>query len=151
MVTVTDQFRENRIVIRGHFRIGHNPTIDAASRTVRLSQDGDFTGCGQEAARRILGVEPAFNRVAALADVALGEHQGFTPRNAQLLVHEIDTGHHFRDRMLDLQAGVHLQKIKLPIRSEDKLDRPGTGIMHCAGQAQRRRRHLFAEVRGQGG
>jgi hypothetical protein len=34
----------------------------------------------------------------------------FSTGDPDLPAHEIDAGHHLRHRMLDLQAGVHLEK-----------------------------------------
>ncbi len=48
-----------------------------------------------------------------------------------LLAHEIDAGHHLGDRMLDLDAGVHLDEIELAVLVEE-LDGAGAVIAELA-------------------
>ena len=65
-------------------------------------------------------------------DVVLRERQAEAGGDADLLVDEVDAGDRLGDRMLDLQAGVHLDEIELAVLVEE-LDRAGAGI------AERRR------------
>ncbi len=49
--------------------------------------------------------------------------------DADLPFHEIDARHRLGDRMLHLQAGVHLEEIGLVVaRLHDELDRAGTAV-----------------------
>ena len=50
------------------------------------------------------------------------------------LVHEINTGDAFCDRMLDLKPRVHLQEVKVLLRVQQKLDRAGRVIPNGFGQ-----------------
>ena len=69
-------------------------------------------GGRQEAALRILGVQPRLDGVAGQRDLLLGERQRFTRRDSDLPLDQIEPGDHFGDRMLHLQAGVHLHEIE---------------------------------------
>ena len=56
--------------------------------------------------------------------------------DADLLAHQVDAADHFGHRMLDLQAGVHLDERELAVLVEE-LQRAGVAV---AEFAQRRRR-----------
>ena len=53
--------------------------------------------------------------------------------DAQLLAHEIHTIHELGDRMLDLNAGVHLEEVELTGRRQQKLDRSRADVADRAG------------------
>src|SRR5205823_11569819 len=56
-----------------------------------------------------------------------------------LLFDNVDAGHHFRDRMLDLNARIHLHEIETTARAvDDALD--GAGILVAGVPAQPHRR-----------
>src|SRR5699024_6763318 len=57
--------------------------------------------------------------VAVEADVLLPEGQGMAGCDADLFAHQVDPGNHLGDRMLDLQAGVHLDEVELPVLVEE--------------------------------
>ena len=59
--------------------------------------------------------------------VVLREGQAAAGGDADLLVHEVDAGDRLGHRMLDLQAGVHLDEVELAVLVEE-LDRAGAGI-----------------------
>ena len=66
--------------------------------------------CGQEAAGRVLGVEPRLDGVPVEGDVALVERQPLAGRDPDLLLDQVEAGDQLGDRVLDLQPGVHLQE-----------------------------------------
>ena len=71
--------------------------------------------------------------MAARHDVGLPERQWLGTGDAQLLLHQVDAGDHFRDRVLDLDARVHLEEIEmLRVLVDDELDRAGTSITDAA-------------------
>ena len=112
----------------------------------------------QEAARRVLGVDAGLDGVPGHRDVVLGDRQLLARRDPHLQLDEVDAGDHFGDRVLDLQAGVHLHEEELvgPVGGDDELDRAGAGVVDAArgvagrgadagagrGVQQRRRRLL---------
>jgi hypothetical protein len=62
--------------------------------------------------------------------------------DADLLAHQVDAGHRLGDRMLDLQAGVHLDEVELAVL-EQELHRAGAAILELA---HRRRGELADAV-----
>ena len=70
-------------------------------------------GDGWKSLRGILGIDTAFNRVPGYADFALCDAQPLAAGNAEHLIDDVDTGDHFCDGMLDLDARVHFDKEEL--------------------------------------
>ena len=64
----------------------------------------------------IFGIDTALNCPATLLNVFLLECQMLARCNLDLGFDQINAGDHFRDRMLDLNPGVHLQEIKVLLR-----------------------------------
>ena len=60
--------------------------------------------------RRILGINARLHRVAGNAHLILLERQRLAGGDAELPFHQIEPGDGFGDRMLDLQARVHLHE-----------------------------------------
>ena len=91
----------------------------------------------------ILGIDAALDGVAVEGDVVLREGERRAGGDADLLAHQIDAGDHLGHRMLDLQAGVHLDEIELAVL-EQELDRAGAAIAEPAhgvgGEPRRSRR-----------
>ena len=65
-----------------------------------------------EARVGIFGVDACLDRVAGELHVGLLEGNRLARRDADLQGHEIEPGHRLRHRMLDLDAGVHLEEIE---------------------------------------
>ena len=80
-------------------------------------------------------------------EVLLGEGQGVTLGDEQLLLHQVDTGDQFRNGVLDLQAGVHLQEVEVARAVEEELHRAGPAVVTGFGALHRR----FAHPLPQGG
>ena len=51
--------------------------------------------------------------------------------DADLLAHQVDAADHFRDRMLDLQAGVHFDERELAVLVQE-LQRAGVAVAELA-------------------
>ena len=64
-------------------------------------------------------------------DLVLRHRQAAAGGDADLLVHEVDAGDRLGDRMLHLQAGVHLDEVELAVLVEE-LDRAGAAIFQLA-------------------
>ena len=71
-------------------------------------------------------------------------------RDADLLAHEVEPADRLRDRMLHLQAGVHLQEPEVPA-AEQELHGPGRGVADRRRGLDRRRAHRLAQVVVEGG
>ena len=59
------------------------------------------------------------------------ERQRRAGGDADLLAHQVDAGHRLGDRMLDLQAGVHLDEVELAVL-EQELHGAGAAILELA-------------------
>ena len=68
---------------------------------------------------RVLGVDAALDRVAALDDVALAERQLLAGGDADLLLDDVDAGDELGDRVLDLHPRVHLDEVELVVLVEE--------------------------------
>ncbi len=62
-------------------------------------------------------------------DVLLPERQGKPGGQADLLLDQIDTGHHFGDRMFDLDARVHFHEEEVAILVEKELHGADVPVM----------------------
>ncbi len=66
--------------------------------------------------------------MAVGGDLVLWQRQPLTERDAQLPLHEVEPGDHLGDRMLDLQARVHLDEMET-CRVGDELDCAGIDVV----------------------
>src|SRR5207253_378054 len=66
----------------------------------------DLPRRGEEVPRRVLRVDPALDRMAARTHVVLAEAERKPARDAKLLAHDVDPGHHLGHWMLDLDLDV---------------------------------------------
>ncbi len=72
-------------------------------------------------------------------------------RDPDLLLHQIDSSEHFSNRMLDLDAGVHLHEVERLVLVEEHLDRSGADVVDRLGSAHRGLTHFFAQRIGERG
>ncbi len=73
--------------------------------------------------RGILGVDPAFDRVPLQLKLLLGELERLAAGDLDLRAHDVDAGHELRDRVLDLDARVHLHEVVGAVGREQAFDR----------------------------
>src|SRR5450830_180735 len=64
---------------------------------------------------RVFGVDAALDGVAGQHHVALAEAQLLAAGDADLFLHDVDAGDHFRHRVFDLHARVHLDEVELAV------------------------------------
>ena len=60
-------------------------------------------------------------------------------RDHDLALDQVDVGDHLRDRVLDLNAGIHLNEVQAPVLIHQKFDRARVGV---ADRSQRSAQHL---------
>ena len=72
--------------------------------------------------------------------------QLFTGRYFDLLPDKIDAGRHFRHRMLDLDPGVDLHKIKMPLPVQKKFHGTGIDIMTASAARTAIRAHGLPQI-----
>ena len=113
--------------------------------TGRLAVAGDATGCRKEPMGGVLGVDAALERVAAGLDVLLADRQRLPCGDAHHLADEVDAADLLGDRVLHLDARVHLQEEELVARHE-VLARAGGAIAHGLRGAHGRLAHALAKV-----
>ena len=101
-------------------------------------------GRGQEVAGGVFGIDAAFDRPALEMHVALLDRQRLAGGDADHLLDEVDAGDEFRDRMLDLQAGVHFKEIEALVLAGDEFDRAGGIVIHGLGERDGLLAHLLA-------
>ena len=76
--------------------------------------------------------------------IALLQVQRLAERGTHHLLNEIDAGDQFGHGMLDLQAGVHLEEVEVPVLVDDELDRTGAVVLNRPGQRDRLLTHRLA-------
>ena len=72
-------------------------------------------------------------------------------RDEDLLADDVDPGHRLRDRVLDLDARVHLEEEVLAVGREQPLDRPGRPVVDGASRVDRESADARAELGPDGG
>ncbi|MBK7974007.1 MAG: hypothetical protein IPK07_12275 [Deltaproteobacteria bacterium] len=95
------ELRRDRITLR-------DAAVDPEPRPGRHPERRDRTRRHREVARRVLGVEPHLDRVAAHLGRLPGELQA--ARDLDLELHQVEPGGELRHRVLHLQACVHLEE-----------------------------------------
>ena len=81
-------------------------------------------------------------------DVVLGERQRQARGHPDLLGDQVDARHHLGDRVLDLEAGVHLEEEELAVLVEE-LDGAGVVVAGGDGDLDGGLAHLLADLGGE--
>ncbi len=126
---VHDQLADHRIVIRRHDVTAVRVRIESHAKAARRDKLLDPPRRRLEIAPRILRIDAAFDRRAALHDIGLRPWQRFAGRDANLRLDEVDPRDHFRHGVLDLNPGVDLDEIELAGLIDDELDRRGVRVV----------------------
>ena len=143
-------FHQQRIIKRRDHTAGVAlPAIEPQPETGRRAIGDDAPVIGREIVGGILGGHAALHGVPDAHHIfLLGQlhHlavQRVPLRHLNLRAHEVDARHHFRHRMLHLNARIHLDEIpRLGIHIVQKLHRARVVIPDMLGQFQRRRAQL---------
>ena len=127
-----DDLGDHRIVVEGDDVALADAAVDPEARfAVRQLEAQQPAGRGQETASGILGVEARLDGVAGEADVVLAPRQPLAGGDPQLPFHEVEARDRLGDRVLDLQARVHLHEVERAVgvlRVEEELDGAGIDI-----------------------
>ena len=107
----------------------------------RQPQSLDPSGLRQERPR-VLRIEPHLDRVAV---EGRDEVELLAARDAQLPLHEVDTGHRLGDGVLDLDAAVQLEEEELAA-FDHELGGAGRAVADRTGEANCGVAHLRAQV-----
>ena len=103
--------------------------VDAYAESAWRAVLRDQSGTGRKLFR-VFGVDATFETVPAELDVVLLEGEGLAVGEPDLLLDEIDAGHHFGDRMLHLDAGVHFHEEEVVVLVEQELDGADIPVVH---------------------
>src|SRR5439155_13579451 len=121
-----DELRDHRVVENRDVEAGFDSAVVADAGPGRRTQIEYSPRRWQKVIVGVFCVDAALNRVAVRDQqsigVRLGQVETFTLREPDLPAHEIEAGHHLSNRMLNLQARVHLEKVEPAILVEEELD-----------------------------
>src|SRR6202162_260644 len=77
----------------------------------------------------MLSIDAALNRMSAMHDRSLQHVFQTLARGQQdLAFHQVYVGYHFRDRMLHLDTGVHLDEVQSPVLIHKKFNCAGVDV-----------------------
>ncbi|MNU55664.1 hypothetical protein D3C71_447460 [compost metagenome] len=125
-----DELGDQGIVMGGNPIARCYMGIDPHAGAARQVESRDQTGAGNEAVG-IFGIDAALDRVSLADDVLLRNFQRMAESDEKLLAHQIHARGHFRDRMFDLQTGVHLDEVEFTVFVE-KLEGADAAITDLA-------------------
>src|SRR5690606_1764481 len=115
---VGDQLADQRIVVRWYLVATVQVRIHPHTIATGRMEEGHGARARQEAVR-VLGVDPALDGVATDDHVFLLDAQRLASADANLFLDDVDAGDHFRNRMLHLDTGVHLDEEELAVFIEE--------------------------------
>src|SRR4051794_6425179 len=127
-----DELRDHRVVHGRDLAARADARVDADARAARLDVVADRPRRGREVLRRVLGVDAAFDRVAAQDEILLPERELLAGGGADALLHDVDPRHELGHRVLDLHARVHLEEEVL-VALEQTLDRARADVVDGGG------------------
>ena len=99
---VRDDLRQHGVVVAADDHSRGQTRIDSHARRVGFHHHQHIPAGGQETTRRILGVDPRFNRVALQRNIGLTGGQLLPRRDPDLPFDKIPSRHQLGDRVLDL-------------------------------------------------
>src|SRR5712691_5757372 len=128
---VDNHFSDHWVVILCDFIATLNAAVNAYAWPFWLNETCYRTCGGQEILAGVFCVEAHLDGVSARTDLLLGEVERLTGSNQQLMSNEVYTCDTFGDRVLNLQARIHLKKIEMFICIKHKfygtcIDVPGS-------------------------
>ena len=153
---MNDHLGDHRIIIGRDAVAGGEAGVDPDALLALEGHGVDQPGRGQKVVLRILGVDARFDRRAGATDLALLERQRLPGGHPELPFDQVEAGHRFGHRMLDLEPRVHLEEIevaglKAARRIGDEFDRACADITRGQRRLGRGFRHGGARLLRQSG
>src|SRR6266700_7449036 len=105
----------------------------------------DHASCRQEAVLRIFRRDTTLDSRAAQLNLLLGKRERQASSYPELLLHNIHTRTQLSHGMFHLDTRIHLQKVEITIRSQQKLSSARTDIINGAYQIDRRGSHTLTQ------
>ena len=146
-LAVTDELGQHGVVEHVDLAADVDAAVHPHARAARREVAGDHAGGGDEAAGRLLGADARLDGPAVETDGPLVKGQRLAAGDAQLPFHQVEPGDHLGDRVFHLQAGVHLQEVKILLRVHDELDRARIDVVGGARQVAGGLAHALAQFR----
>src|SRR6266852_836523 len=128
---MNDELGDERVVVRRDVRAGSESRVDANTRSGGRDPARDPLRVRHELASRIFGIDAHLDRVSGPRHLLLGEAEGQTGSDADLLLDKVDAGDSLCDRVLHLKPRVDLEEIELAVTEHE---------LHGAGVDVARRR-----------
>ena len=154
ILAMGDHLRDYRVVVRGDGVAFPHAAVDAnLPRLRRHRHVREGAGRGQESTLGILGVDPRLHRVPRDRQLGLCGRKGLAGRDPELPLHEVGTGDHLGDRVLDLETRVHLHEPE-PVLAQsvrgvgDELGGARAAVSDGPGRPDRGRAHRRAHRPG---
>ena len=97
----------------------------------------DAAEAGQEAVLRVLCINAELCGKTRVSDALLLHAKWQARGNADLFAHDIDTGDFLGNRMLYLNAGIHLHEIETAVTIKQELHGAGILVTYFLGQLYR--------------
>ncbi len=113
------QLGQQRVVVLGIAIARAYSAIDTHAKAGWLDIITNRAKRWAESGGWVLGVDAALDRMATRAQLLLRDPERLALGDAQLRLHQIDAHDHLGDGVLDLDAGVHLQKAELAIPKQE--------------------------------
>ena len=149
-----DQLGDHGVVVHGNLAAVLHAGIHTHAQQIRRvalehglrgrCEAHQATGGREEFTERVFRVDAAFNRPAIALHLRLGQRQLLASSHADHQLHQVQAGDGFGHWVLDLQAGVHLQKVKALVLADHKLHRARALVVHGLGQRDCLLAHGFA-------
>src|SRR5690606_11937778 len=108
-----DQFADQRIVVGRDDVAGIRMRVDTYARTAGWVENRDLSRTWRKIATRVFRVDPTFDAVSAHGRRL--HRKPLARGHAYLFLHQVDPGHEFGNRMLDLDTRIHLHEIETAI------------------------------------
>ena len=149
-LAVGDELGEHGVVVNADLGAFVDARVVPYARSFRWPVADQRARRGQEPAGGVLGVQPNLDGVPARGKLLLGPWQRLALGDLQLSAHQVHAEDLFGDRVLDLHAGVHLQKVETAGGVViQELDRAGADVADSAGGVHRRGTHGVSDLGGE--
>src|ERR1700722_18308104 len=125
-VAVGNDLAYHGVIERGHVVAGVDMAVDADAGAAGRVPQADRSGRGHEGLG-VLGIDAAFDRMAADLDIVLAVGQRLACGDEQLRLDDVDAGDELGHRMLDLHARIHLDEVELVVLVQE-FERAGVAV-----------------------